>query len=104
MNELYISPAARRDLVEIKEYIAAELENPRAALSVVEKITKAMGQLRHHAYMGAALSSIAKVDSDYHFLVSGSYMVFYRVLDREVYVDRVLYGRRDYLRVLLEEQ
>ena len=32
--------------------------------------------------------------------VTGSYLTFYRVLDNDVYVDRVLYGRRDYLRIL----
>ena len=51
----------------------------------------------------ASLSSIADVESDYRFLVTGSYLTFYRVLDNDVYVDRVLYGRRDYLRILFED-
>ena len=57
-------------------------------------------RLESHAEIGAALSSIADIESDYRFLVTGSYLTFYRVRDNDIYVDRVLYGRRDYLRIL----
>ena len=30
-------------------------------------------------------------------------MVFYRVNGQDVYIDRVLYGRRDYLRILFPD-
>lgn len=59
--------------------------------------------MRDHAYAGASLSSIVDVKSDYRFLVSGQYFVFYRVCEKDVYVDRVLYGRRNYLRALFGE-
>ena len=32
--------------------------------------------------------------------MTGNYLTFYRVNGNEVYVDRILYGRRDYLRIL----
>ena len=60
--------------------------------------------MREHSLIGASLSSIADVESDYRFLVTGSYLTFYRVLDNDVYVDRVLYGRRDKLRIIKREQ
>ena len=100
MNNLHLSHEAQNDLAEIKEYISVEPENPTAALSTVRKITRAIQTLRDHAMPGTPLSSIADVESDYRFLVSGSYLTFYRVYDTEVYVDRVLYGRRDYMRIL----
>ena len=100
MNNLYLSQAAQDDLTEIKAYISEELENPTAALSTVGRITKSIRILKNHAMAGAPLSSVANVDNDYRFLVSGNYMVFYRAIGSEVYVDRILYGRRDYLRVL----
>lgn len=100
MNNLHLSEEAQADLEEIKEYISKELENPAAALSTVGKITKGMRILQSHAFAGAPLSSIANLESDYRFLVSGKYLTFYRVVNSEVYVDRVLYGRRDYLRIL----
>ncbi len=70
MNNLYLSQAAQDDLTEIKAYISEELENPTAALSTVGRITKSIRILKN------------------------------RAIGSEVYVDRILYGRRDYLRVL----
>lgn len=100
MNELHLSPEAQADLEEIKVYIAEELENPKAALATVGRITKALRILRTHAFAGAPPSSVADVESDYRFLVSGNYLAFYRAYGNTVYVDRILYGRRDYLRIL----
>ena len=100
MNNLHLSDEAQADLAGIKSYIAKNLENPSAAISTVRNITKDIRRLREHSLIGASLSSIAEVESDYRFLVTGSYLTFYRVLDNDVYVDRVLYGRRDYLRIL----
>jgi len=101
MNNLHLSPEAQSDLAEIKEYITGELDNPKAALAIVASITKDIRMLQNHAMIGTPLHSVAEVDSDYRFLVSGKYMVFYRVTGKDIYVDRILYGRRDYLRILL---
>lgn len=103
MNSLHLSYEAQRDLADIKAYIAEELENPQAAIATVSKITQLLRKLRGHALIGTPLSSIADVDSDYRFLVCGNYMVFYRRNREDVYIDRILYGRRDYLRILLAD-
>lgn len=100
MNDLHLSDEAQADLAGIKSYIAKDLENPSAALSTVRNITKDIRRLRKHSLIGASLSSIADVESDYRFLATGNYLTFYRVYGSDVYVDRVLYGRRDYLRIL----
>ena len=90
MNNLYLSPEAQDDLSEIKAYIAEDLENPQAALSTVTKITKTIRMLQEHALIGVPLSAIADVNSDYRYLISGSYMIFYRVTGKDVFIDRVL--------------
>lgn len=103
MNRLHLSPVAQADLAEIKEYISEDLENPIAATSTVSKIMEQIRSLSGQAFIGTPLSAIADIESDYRFLVSGNYLIFYRAYGAEVYIDRVLYGRRDYLRVLFEE-
>lgn len=103
MNTLHFSVLAQADLTEIKEYITEDLENPIAATSTIRKI---MGQIRilsGQAFIGTPLSAVTDIESDYRFLVSGSYLIFYRAYGTEVFIDRVLYGRRDYLRILFEE-
>lgn len=100
MNNLHLSEEAQNNLLEIKAYIEEDLLNPSAALATVSRITKSLRILQNHAQAGALLSSIADIESDYRFIVSGNYISFYRAYGREVYIDRILYARRDYMRIL----
>lgn len=100
MNNLHLSEEAQNDLLEIKAYIEEELLNPAAALATVSRITKSLRILQNHAQAGALLSSIADIASDYRFIVSGNYISFYRAYGNEVFIDRILYARRDYMRIL----
>lgn len=102
-NNIHYSAESRRDLDDIWDYIVSELQNRVAAERVVNRILDAVERLKDFAEMDALLSSVADVGGDYRFLVSGNYMVFYRVNGRDVFIDRVLYGRRDYLRVLFRD-
>jgi len=100
MNNLHLSEEAQNDLVEIKAYIEEELLNPSAALATVSRITKSLRILETYAQAGAPLSSVTDIESDYRFIVSGNYMSFYRAYGTEVFIDRILYARRDYMRIL----
>ena len=102
-NNIYYSLEARKDLDEIWEYIFSELCNPQAAENTVNNILDTVDKLEDFSEIGALLSSITDVVSDYRFLISGNYVVFYRVIAQNVYIDRVLYGRRDYLCILFPE-
>lgn len=102
-NKIYYSKESRRDLSEIWHYISSELQNSAAAERIVNRIMDAVDQLADFAESGAPLASVADVESDHRFLVAGNYLTFYHVYENEVYVDRVLYGRRDYLRTLFGE-
>lgn len=103
-NKIHYTPEAKRDLDDIWDYIVSELQNRSAAENTVNRIMDAVDQLEAHALIGTPLSSIADVDSNYRFLISGNDMVFYRANGNDIYIDRVLYGRRDYMRVLFEDQ
>lgn len=100
MNNLHLSEEAKNDLLEIKSYIEEELLNPSAELATVSRITKKLRILQNHAQAGAPLSSIADIESDYRFIVSGNYISFYRAYGSEVFIDRIIYARRDYMRIL----
>ena len=88
---------------DIWDYIVSELQNRSAAERVIDRIMDAVDPLESFAEMGTPLSSIADVGTDYRFLVSGNYMVFYRVQGSDVYIDRVLYGRSDDMSVLFKD-
>ena len=92
-NNIHYSPEAQNDLDEIWEYITFELCNPQAAENTVNKIMDTVDELENFSEIGAPLSAVTDIESDYRFLTSGNYMVFYRVNEQDVYIDRVLYGR-----------
>ena len=102
-NKIHYSPESRHDLDDIWDYIVLELQNRSAAEHVINRIMDAVDHLKNFAEMGTPLSSIADVGTDYRFLVSGNYMVFYRVQGSDVYIDRILYGRSDYMSILFKD-
>ena len=102
-NKIHYSPESRHDLDDIWDYIVSELQNRSAAEHVINRIMDTVGHLKNFAEMGTLLSSIADVGTDNRFLVSGNYMVFYRVQGSDVYIDRVLYGRSDYMSILFKD-
>ena len=103
MNKVQLSEEAQDDLLEIKAYVEEDLMNPSAALATVRRITESFRILQTYAQVGALLSSIADIESDYRFLISGNYISFYRTYGSDVYIDRILYARRDYMRILFED-
>ena len=100
MAKINYSQAAKRDLEEIGDYIAMELGSPKAALNIVNSIQDAIDRLEYAPQIGSPLSARYENVGDYRYLVCRNYLIFFREQANEVYVDRILYGKRDYLRIL----
>jgi len=100
MNTLKISYLAKKDLTDIKEYITVELCNPTAALNITAKITMRLRELIEFPKIGASLSAVVPFQTHYRFLVCGHYLMFYRHEETSIFVDRILYSKRDYINIL----
>ena len=101
MADLKYSPEALKDLDEIWEYINSDLCNPDAADNTLNAILDKSESLREFPYSGTPLDTISRIHSDYRFVPINNFLAFYRVQDGNVYIDRILYARRDCLRILL---
>ena len=97
---LYYSPQSKRDLDEIFDYIALELENPSSAADTVNAILDAAEALEDFPFIGSPVKGLPFTADEYRFLGVRNYLVFYRVTDSHIFVDRILYKRRDYLPLL----
>ena len=104
MAKLLISQMARADMREIGDYISRELRNPSAALRQIRRFRENMSPLTEYPEMGTPLLAAGKQSVPYRYLVCGSYLIFYHVGSDSVYIDRVLYGRRDYMALLFGDQ
>lgn len=103
MAKIVISPEARQDLVDTGDYIALKLRNKSAARSLLGRIQNAVMSLAQFPESGT-LFSFSGPNYVYRYLICGNYMIFYHITENTVYIDRILYGRRDYLSILFGEE
>jgi addiction module RelE/StbE family toxin len=102
MAKIRYSKAALLDLEQIGDYISEKLRSSAAALNTVDKIQDAIGKLAGFPQMGAPLSARYADVGDYRYLICGNYLAFYREQTDDVRIDRILYGKRDYLKILFD--
>lgn len=101
--EIRLSPVAISDLKEIKDYIEQDLLNPTAAENVIKKIINDYTRLKTMPNIGIPISAKVPFETDFRFIVSGNYLIFYKVDKEYVSIYRVLYSRRDYLRLIFND-
>jgi len=102
-NILHYSKLALLDLEEIQEYILAESCSLDIAENIVEKILSTAELLTDFSEIGSRLDSFVPFHSDYRVLTAQKYLIFYRVSDNKIYIDRILHSRRNYIRILFGE-
>ncbi len=93
-NVVY-SNIAKLDLVSIHDYIAEN--NRAAALKVLMRIREACRSLGSMPFTGAACDDL---QVDLRYRVVGKYVIYYRVTDDVVWIQRVLHGSQDAKRLL----
>lgn len=103
MTEIVFTPEAVGDLAQIKSYIAEELGNDQAAVRTVSRILGRIRTLADFPLSGTPLSSIVDFETDYRFLVCGNYLAFYRMEGSRAGIVRILYGRRNFMKILFGE-
>ena len=104
MTEIVFSPEAISDLKMIKEYITEEFGSETTAKNTVAKIFQSIEILHAFPESGAPLSSIVSFDTEYRFIACGKYTIFYRHKNEKAFIIRIIYSRRDFMRILFKEQ
>ena len=89
MADVMRSVRAARDLIEIWHFIAQD--NPAAADRVLMAIDRRIDLLTRHPWSGPSRENLAP---GLPHLVSGSYLILYRVEIDGVRIVRVMHGRR----------
>ena len=92
MRALEYATAALNDLRDILRYI--DEHNPDAADRLYGKIKAAVEKLRSMPGIGHRRNDVE--DPSYWFHRVGGYIVVYRYDDANLYVVRVVHGRRDF--------
>ena len=89
MARVVFTKKPREDLIDIWLHIAED--DPTAADRVLDRLDEAASHLADHPEMGAARDDIRP---GLRYLVSGSYLLLYRITDAGVEIVRAVHGRR----------
>lgn len=100
MFEVKVSPQATADLLEIKDYIENELQNPITARNTVLKIVETYEDLANFPEIGISVERYVSFPTDYKFVLANNYSIFYRIDGEMVRIVRIMYSRRDFVRIL----
>ena len=104
MFEVKVTPQAAEDLLEIKNYIENELQNPIAAHNTVLNIVETYENLSSLAEAGIPVERYVPFPTDYKVVLTNNYSIFYRIDGNIVRVIRILYSKRDFARILFEKK
>ena len=94
-RKLVLSFVARNDLANIRDYIAER--NPVAADRVIDRMDAACLSLVASPFTG---SQVGDSHPGLRFKPVGKYVVYYRVTDDAIWVQRVIHSARDAGRML----
>ena len=99
-EQLLYSPPAQLDLAEIRDYFSNELHEHDKGHGIIGDILAAVEQIPGRALRYPPVGPLPFTADAYRFATDGNYLVFFRVVDAAVYVDRILYKRRDFTSLL----
>jgi plasmid stabilization system protein ParE len=93
---------AEDDLRTIIRYISVQLSAPTTALKMIETIEKALGGLSVMPQSQPLVQDDRLASMGYRKLVIGNHIAFFSIDERKKIVDveRILYARRDWIRIL----
>jgi plasmid stabilization system protein ParE len=94
--------SSERDLLDILRYIATELKEPATALRMVDTIDKIIESLSHMPHRCPLVDDERLAALGYRKLHVKNYIAFFTIdeLKKTIYVERILYARRDWLHIL----
>jgi len=100
MYKIHYLPLALDDLKNIVRYIADTLESPQAAEKFISKIDKAILKIADNPFRCRLYAPFEKLKYDYRILHIDNYSLFYVVENKKIEIHRILYSRRDTMRIL----
>ena len=103
MGRVIVSKEARKDLVNIRNYIRDELCNPSAAKRIIHELRIAVQGLQNFPNRGRPLDAMIPIHTEYRYLPCENYCIFYLVSEKEVYIVRILHQKQNPLKALFIE-
>ena len=94
------SKDSKADLAGLKRYIKYNLQEPQTAENLISKIKSEIRKLKDNP------EKFGVIDDDYikkieiRKLIVNNYIVFYRIIDDNIQIVRIMYGKRNWINLL----
>ena len=89
-------PLFEEDLNQIVDYISLQLQNPMAALQLVDQVYTAIQERLPFAESFEKVVTKKDREATYYRIYVNNYIIFYVVQGTTMEVRRILYGRQDW--------
>lgn len=96
--QVNLLPQVEEDLQEIIDFIAEE--RPGVANKMLDKFSQSFSQLALNPETGRKARDKRLYLLGYRYLVVSTYLVFYRIQLKRIFVYRILHGARNYTEIL----
>jgi len=93
--KLHYLPQFEQDLSEVRDYIIYKLQNPSAALRLINDTEAAIKKQLNNPLAFKPYKSIRNRQNDYYRINVRNYAVFYVVIENIMECRRIIYSRRD---------
>ncbi|MFZ1729074.1 MAG: type II toxin-antitoxin system RelE/ParE family toxin [Bacteroidota bacterium] len=101
-SEVKLLRAAEEDLREVIEYIARE--HPASAERLLSSFARTFDALSKYPELGKLPDDTTLLALVYRYLITGKYLLFYKLEPDVVLIYRILSAARDYLSILQGKQ
>ena len=81
-------------------YIKYVLQNPIAAQRLKDQVKKAYNKIRENPYIYPVVPVEYLAFKGYRFIKIKNYMLFFKVNEKQINIERFLYGPRDWINLL----
>lgn len=94
------SKESNQDLVEIKQYIKYNLQEPETVQNLISNIRSKINSLRDNPEIYSVITDSIVGKLEVRKLILDNYIVFYKVKAEIIQVIRIMHGRRNWIELL----
>ena len=100
MYTLKYAKSYRDDIKSTVNYIKYSLQNPIAAQRLKHEIKNKYKNLKENPFIYPVVPDKYLASKGYRFIIVSNYIIFYKVMEKQIEIIRFLYGYRDWINIL----
>jgi len=103
MYKLKYAQSYREDLKSVVSYIRDSLQNPIAAQKIKDDVKSKFIKIKENPFIYPAVPNEFLASKGYRLAIVNNFIIFYKVKENQIEVIRFLYGHRDWVNILGNE-